>query len=90
MLTLLMTVGEPKRITAIITRSISGISEKSQYTKTRARTSVSREPVDVAVSCSIKRHFYFMLILADLAYPTNTNIGTARGLPKMSENTSVV
>ena len=36
-LTLLLTVGEPKRITAIITRSISGNSEKRQHTKTRAR-----------------------------------------------------
>ena len=64
-LTLLLTVGEPKRITAIITRSISSNGKKRQHTKTRARTSVSREPVNVAVSCSIKRHFYLMLILAD-------------------------
>ena len=60
-----MTVGEPKRIRAIITRSISSNCEKRQRTKTRARTSVSREPVDMAVSCSIQRHFYLMLIWAD-------------------------
>ena len=60
-----MTVGEPKRITAIITRSISSNGKKRQHTKTRARTSVSREPVDMAVSCSIQRHFYLMLIWAD-------------------------
>ena len=43
-----MTVGEPKRITAIINRSISSNSEKRQHTNTRARTSVSREQADVA------------------------------------------
>ena len=78
MLTLLMTVGEPQQITALITPSISSNSEKRQHTKTRARTSVSREPVDVVVSCSIERHFYLMLIWADSAYPTNTNIGAAQ------------
>ena len=87
--TLFMTVGEPKRITAIITRSIHSNSEKRQHTKTRAGTSVSREPVDVAVSCSIKRHFHLMLIWADFAYSTNTKIGAARSLVQMSGNTSV-
>ena len=67
--------------------SISSNSEKRQHTKTRI--SVSREPVDVAMSCSIKRHFYLMLTWADLAYPTYTKMGAARSLVQMSGNTSV-
>ena len=36
-----------------------------------------------------KRHFYLMLIRADLAYPTNTKIGAAWSLVQMSGNTSL-